>query len=69
MSQTSNSADIQTLTCCCCGESTKGRQWWNRDTGFGVCSGCIEFVRRQGEPEEQIRNYYGIEGVHWGVDQ
>lgn len=31
---------IRTLTCCCCGEPTKGRQWHNRDAGYGLCRSC-----------------------------
>ena len=58
---------IKTLECCCCGEATRGRQWWNRDTGYGMCPKCIKFVREQGESEEEIASNYGIEGIHWGV--
>ena len=31
---------VTLLTCCCCGNSTLGRQWWNRDTGYGLCARC-----------------------------
>lgn len=31
---------IQTLQCCTCGRETKGRQWYNRDRGFGLCTEC-----------------------------
>lgn len=65
---------IRELACCCCGEATRGRQWWNRDTGYGICPKCIEWLRkpteRTGKPresEEQIRDYYGVEGVHFNV--
>lgn len=57
----------RTLTCCCCGESTRGRQWWNRDIGFGVCPPCVVFVRRKGET--QIQSLYGIAGVHYDVKE
>src|SRR6185503_3800288 len=33
------------LICSCCGESCIGRQWWNRDTGYGLCDRCVPFVR------------------------
>jgi hypothetical protein len=59
---------IRTLTCCCCGELTRGRQWWNRDTGYGVCAKCVAWVRLKGESEVDIRSNYGEEGIHWGVE-
>ena len=66
--RTFNESPIHTLICCCCGESTQGRQWWNRDTGFGMCGGCIARIRERGKmPEDEIRNLYGVEGVHYSV--
>src|SRR5690554_239123 len=32
--------DIQRLRCACCGDMTRGRQWHNRDKGFGLCPRC-----------------------------
>lgn len=61
---------IRRLECCCCGSvEIRGRQWWNRDTGYGICVACIQFVRNHGETEVEIRDNYGIEGVHWGLEQ
>lgn len=59
---------IRDLACNCCGGYTRGRQWWNRDTGYGMCSKCIAWVRSRGMSEEEIRDLYGVEGVHWGVE-
>ncbi len=59
---------IRELGCCCCGNSTKGRQWWNRDTGYGICPSCIEYVRKHGETDAEIRENYGIAGIHYGVE-
>jgi hypothetical protein len=76
MDQTKESLKpIRVLECCCCGESTRGRQWWNRDTGYGICGACIKWFRTSRKPdrddpresEEQIRDYYGIEGIHFNV--
>ncbi|STQ90031.1 hypothetical protein [Iodobacter fluviatilis] len=56
----------RTLTCCCCGNSTRGRQWWGRDNGFGLCTDCISFCEAdvgQGEKTES----YGIRGVHFDL--
>lgn len=60
---------IRTLTCCCCGEATRGRQWWNRDTGYGICPQCVEYVRSKGESEEEIAKLYGERGIHWGLSE
>lgn len=57
------------LECCCCGSGTLGRQWWNRDTGYGMCPSCIAFVRRKGMSEEEIQCNYGMEGVHWNLPE
>jgi len=54
------------LTCCCCGESTRGRQWWNRDTGFGLCIHCIDLCKR-GMTEQEFDRCYGVRGVHFDV--
>jgi hypothetical protein len=58
---------VESLTCCCCGGGARGRQWHNRDTGYGMCVPCITYVRKQGMTEAEIKDCYGIEGVHWGV--
>jgi hypothetical protein len=65
---------VKQLECCCCGGIAYGRQWHNRDTGYGICSKCIRWFRtdkkKNGEPcesEEEIRDYYGIEGRHFNA--
>jgi len=57
---------IVALTCCCCGQGTRGRQWWNRDTGFGICKSCADWQKRDGD-EDYFRSLYGEEGVFWNV--
>lgn len=54
------------LTCACCGESTLGRQWWNRDTGFGLCASCIPLCQR-GETPESFEQSYGKRGIHFDL--
>lgn len=67
---------IRALTCCCCGSETRGRQWWNRDTGYGICPDCYN---RQAKKEDvkTLDSYYGKPGFHhsithsaapWGVE-
>lgn len=54
------------LACCVCGgDAGKWHQWWNRDTGYGICRRCVEWVVERGETAEQIRDYYGVEGVNY----
>lgn len=56
------------LSCCCCGEDAGlWQQWFNRDTGYGMCVKCIEWLRRENRAsEKEIRDLYGIEGINWG---
>ena len=60
---------IRNLTCCVCGEGTRGRQWHNRDTGFGVCKKCVEWVKSRGETDANVHSYYGVEGVHYNIEE
>lgn len=59
---------IRTLSCCCCGESTRGRQWWNRDDGYGVCVKCATGIAKEDEGKER-ESLYGIRGVHWDINE
>lgn len=53
---------IQTLKCCCCGGYTKGRQFHNQDTGFGLGFCCLQFVQSRCEDVERT---YGVLGIHY----
>jgi hypothetical protein len=55
---------IITLTCCCCGTSTHGRQWYNRDTGYGLCPKCAKWIATRETPETMQSNY-GTPEVHY----
>ena len=61
--------NIITLTCACCGgEAPALKQWFNQDTGHGICAPCLERIRAKGkETEEQLRDWYGVAGVHHSV--
>lgn len=52
------------LDCCCCGSGLIGRQWFNRDKGYGLCKYCIEIASR-GQTPEEIETNYGVRGVHY----
>lgn len=56
--------DIKTLTCCCCGELTQGRQWWNRDNGFGHCNSCTDRYDQDTKIGER-NDCFGIKGKHY----
>lgn len=51
------------LTCACCGAETKGRQWWNRDTGYGVCPACYATEAARCGTDYAVQ-CYGQPGVH-----
>ena len=54
------------LLCCCCGAETLGRQWWNRDIGYGLCERCIPLCW-QPETEDSFRQLYGEKGIHYAL--
>lgn len=61
---------VKHLTCNCCGGDAPAlKQWYNRDTGYGMCGKCIANIRagKIGSvmSEEEIRECYGVEGIHW----
>lgn len=58
---------IKSLTCCCCGQETQGRQWWNRDNGYGLCEKCADIISHK-EDAEEMRSCYGTKGVHYYVE-
>ena len=57
---------VKALTCCCCGETTRGKQWWNRDEGYGICLPCAQLWREK-DGKEHLEMSCGLEGVHWGL--
>lgn len=61
---------IVSMSCPCCGAYTRGRQWHNRDTGYGLCVACIPFCMEQAERHgESMGDLYGIRGVHYDVQE
>ena len=61
---------IRYLQCACCGQDAgRWQQWWNRDTGFGLCGKCAAWITaeptaRRYMTSEEMDRCYGIEGVH-----
>ncbi len=58
------SSPVLTLTCSCCTSSTPGRQWHNRDEGFGLCGKCAEWLSGKETPAI-MQSTYGIAGYHY----
>jgi hypothetical protein len=59
---------IVSLTCACCSDSTRGRQWHNRDTGYGICSKCVEWLTTTRKTaSEEMASLYGVAGVHYNI--
>ena len=57
---------VRKLQCCCCGSETYGRQWWNRDAGFGLCPKCADFLADNGrESPEEMEANYGVKGINY----
>jgi len=53
--------------CCCCGKYTKGKQWWNRDKGYGLCLSCYKWISTRETPE-YMKDCYGVKGVHCAIN-
>lgn len=57
----------RSMECCCCGGyAGRWNQHWNRDTGYGVCPSCVEWMKAKGTSDAEIADLYGKEGVNWG---
>lgn len=54
------------LTCACCGDRTLGRQWHNRDHGFGLCAKCADWIPERW-PDEDMHTLYGERGYHYDL--
>ncbi len=54
---------MKNLICAVCGGEAPGRQWWNRDQGYGICARCFEDVAKK-EGRLRAIHSYGRPGVH-----
>ena len=55
------------LQCAVCGsDAGRWHQHWNRDTGFGICRLCTDWIlhQRRMDPTE-FRRTYGVAGVNY----
>lgn len=77
MNTTVKFSRIKKLRCCICGQDAKGRQWWNRDNGYGICGRCAveeaatlsnrEMIQSYGKVN--IHYYLNKEGVNYGTQE
>lgn len=65
--QSSQNPPCKPLICCCCGGDAPTReQWWNRDTGYGLCGTCARMIQARPDYDaDDFRRNYGDEGIHW----
>lgn len=61
---------IRTLYCACCGSVTRGQQFHNQDSGYGLCPSCVTWIKsRNTYADEEFTRIYGVEGVNYCVDE
>ncbi len=60
--------DIKTLQCACCGTEAIGRQWHNRDIGYGLCEACADWIAGR-ETAEYLHKGYGVKGIHYYIEK
>jgi hypothetical protein len=59
----------EALVCSCCGRPMRGRQWWNRDTGWGLCRKCIPLNKDADIPHGEQCTSFGIRGFHFDLPE
>lgn len=57
---------VRRMTCTCCGQSYRGRQWWNQDCRYGLGDCCVEFCGV--DPNGGESRSYGVPGIHFLID-
>ena len=59
---------MERLVCCTCGGTAMGKQWWNRDTGYGLCSECAKWLSTRTTVED-MEQCYGRPGEHYLIKE
>jgi len=53
------------LACSCCGgDAGRFEQWWNQDTGWGLCGACATWITERGMSADELDRTYGKAGTH-----
>ena len=61
-------ARTRRMECCVCSDDAgRFQQHWNRDTGFGICRRCVDWLQSRGETGAEMLNLYGVEGVNYAA--
>lgn len=55
---------IKSLSCTCCGDGLRGRDWWNQEPGYGLCDCCVSLCCGTIEPGQES-SIYGVAGIHF----
>jgi len=66
MEDNTNLKPVKRLICSCCGTYTTGRQWFNRDSGYGLCETCADWIAKRESPAA-MESAYGKRGIHYAV--
>lgn len=55
------------MKCSVCGaEAGRWEQHWNRDTGWGICRPCVDWLTKdRSMTAEEMADLYGKEGVNY----
>lgn len=58
------------MQCACCGsDAGRWKQWFNQDSGYGVCARCVDWImdreRRTPMGPAEFRRTYGVPGVNY----
>ena len=77
MSEGCEEPKVRTLRCAVCDGEARGRQWTNRDLGYGVCVRCADAnTARYGEGDphgslagDDTHALFGIRGYHFDVNE
>ena len=59
---------IKWLSCTCCGEGLKGREWWNQEPGYGLCDSCVPMCCGPIDAGQESETH-GVAGVHFLIPQ
>ena len=65
---TERAKPIKDMTCTCCGEWMRGRNWWNQEPGYGLCDDCVDLCCGPIEDGQESQTY-GVAGVHFRIPQ
>lgn len=55
----------QLICTCCGGYAGSYKQWWNQDTGYGMCKSCADHILSKGRMSvQEFTSAYGKANIH-----